>query len=357
MRVEAESLSKYVALAMYGVGKKGLNVLNTAITLLNDDGYLSIITTTGLSRLKITTSIDCQAFTSCSVESGLFVNLINKLSGLLELNVLENRYLFIEGRGEYKIPIIFDYNGNMALIKDVERVRNNLSEFDGEEMRRAIAILSNSCCDDFTRAILCNILFDEKEALSTDDEKLICIPNKTNFIGLINYSNLNIVSNVFKNKAFYFIDNDNNLIMQNDIAVMTSENMDINTYRDKIEIAKSYLTLDNVVEVEYNDIIDVLNRAKLFVSQFDRNVINLSIKRRGLTIFSNTVDFVEEIEYISPNQVEEIELLKINILDLYSILKSCSNGALTISEINENPLVIRQADYIALMSTYGVEDE
>lgn len=347
MKVEAEKLSSYVSIAVNGIGRKGTSALNTAITLLNDEGKLSLLTTTGIATLKVSTDIDAQDFTSCSLENTLFVNLLAKLSGEIEITIEEGRYLYIRGKGEYKIPLIFDYNGNLATIPEVERISEGLIDLDIEELDRAIGICKNACPEDLNVPILYNIAFGEK-VVATNDEKMISIPNVTKFKGLLSVHNLSIITSVFKGNTQYRI-NGKELIIQDDTSVVVTVIDNSDAFPMQVVDA---LQFDNSFEVEYQNMMDVLDKGKLFISPFDRNVINLDIMQNSIILRSNNNDFVEEVVYASPNTVEPIEGLKVNLLDLYSILTSCTNGPLTLSCTEDGPLVVKQNDYEGLVSLY-----
>ena len=347
MKVEAELLNSVVSTAVAGVGKKGLNALNTAITLLDDEGKLSLLTTTGVATLKVTTDIDTTNFTSCSVDNTLFIQLLAKLSGDIELSIEEGRYLLIRGKGEYKIPLIFDYNGNLALIPNIQKVNEGLVELDIESLNRAIGICKNACPEDLNVPILYNIYFGDN-VIATNDEKLIYIPNETKFRGLLNVHNLGIVTSVFKGKTSYKIDG-KGLVIQDDKSTLITV---IDESQEFPSQAIDGLSFDNVFEVEYEHLMDVIEKGKLFISPFDRNIINVDIKSDGIVLRSNNNDFIEEVAYSAPNTVEELEGLKVNLLDLHSILTSCVNGPITISCTEEGPLVVKQNDYKGLVSLY-----
>lgn len=347
MKVDAELLSSYVSIAVSGIGKKGLNALNTAITLLNDEGKLSLLTTTGIATLKVTTDIDAGDFVSCSVESTIFVSLLNKLEGEIELSIAEDRYLYIKGKGEYKIIAVFDYNGNLALIPSVKRVEEGLIDLDIEELKRAIGICKNACPEDLNVPVLYNIYFGDF-VMSTNDAKMICIPNTTKFKGLLSVHNLGIITSAFKGNTKYKIDG-KELIIQDEKSTLVTVIDESQEFPSHIVDA---LQFTNSFEVEYDQIMNVIEKGKLFISPFDRSIINLDVKSDGIVLRSNNDDFIEEVAYCSPNTVNELENLKVNLLDLQSILTSCINGPIILSCTEEGPLVVKQNDYKGLVSLY-----
>ena len=339
MKVEAETLKSAVDIAVSGVGKRGLNALNTAITLLNDNGKLSL--------LKVTTEIDSTNFESCSVENTIFVNLLGKLTGEIELSIEEGRYLFIRGTGEYKIPLVFDYNGNPALIENINRETEGLVSLNIEEMKRAINICKNACPEDLNVPVLYNIYFG-KDVIATNDEKLIFIPNQSKFNGLLSVHNLGIVTSVFSGDTSYKKDG-KTLIIQDAVSTLVTV---IDESQEFPAQVVDNLAFDNAFEVEYEHIMQVIEKGKLFISPFDRNIIFIDIKADGITLRSKGNDFIEEVAYVSPNEVKEIEGLQVNLLDLYSILTSCANGPIKMSCTEEGPLVVSQNDYKGLVSLY-----
>lgn len=347
MKVEAEKLNELVSVAVNGMGKKGLNPLNTAITLLNDDGKLSLLTTTGLSTLKVSSDIDATNFRSCSIENTIFVQLLSKLSGMIELNVEEERYLVIRGKGEYKLSVVPDYNGNFALIEDLKVNDEGFTKVDMEELSRAIGVCKHACPEDLNVPIHYNIYFGEN-AVATNDEKLITIPNKTGYKGLIGVNNLSIITSVFGDDTSYKIDGQT-LTFKDNKSILVTGVADSNDFPST---AASNVTLDNKFEVEYEHIMDVIEKGKLFISSFDRNVIDVDITSEGLVLKSKNVDFVEEVAFTSPNEVQELQGLHINLLDLHDILTSCVNGPVTMSCTEDGPLVVTQNDYRGLVSLY-----
>lgn len=347
MKVDAEKLNSYVSKAVNGLGKKGLNALNTAITLLNDGGKLSLLTTTGLSTLKVKTDIDAGEFQSCSVENTIFVQLLSKLSGDIELSVEEGKNLVIRGKGEYKITVVFDYNGNFALIEDIHVNDEGFTKLDTADLSRSIGVCRNACPEDLNNPILYNIYFGEN-VIATNDEKLIVIPNKSGYKGLLGVNNLDIITSVFKDDTSYKIDG-TTLVMKDSTSILVTGVADSSDFPSQ---AGSNVTLDNKFEVEYENIMDVIEKGKLFISSFDRNVIDVDITSDGLVLRSKNVDFVEKVAFVSPNTVTELKDLHINLLDLHSILKSCVNGPVTMSCTEDGPLVVSQNDYKGLVSLY-----
>lgn len=347
MRVDAEKLSSYVNIAVNGMGKKGLNPLNTAITLLNDNGKLSLLTTTGLSTLKVATDIEANEFQSCSVENTIFVQLLSKLSGDIDLNVEEGRNLVIRGKGEYKIIVVFDYNGNFALIDDITTNDEGFNKLDVEELNRAISICKNACPEDLNNPIHYNIYFGDN-AVATNDEKLITVPNRSGYKGLLGVNNLGIVTSVFKEDTSYKIDGMTLILKDNKSTLVTSV-ADASEFPSQVA---NNITLDNKFEVEYEHIMDVIEKGKLFISSFDRNVVFLDIQQNGLVFRSKNSDFIEEVAYTSPNTVNELKDLQVNLLDLYSILTSCVNGPVTMSCTEDGPFVVTQNEYKGMVSLY-----
>ena len=195
--------------------------------------------------------------------------------------------------------------------------------------------------------VLYNIYFGDN-VIATNDEKLIFIPNVTKFKGLLSVHNLGIVTSAFKGKTYYKIDG-KELVIQDETATLVTV---IDESQDFPSHVADSISFDNKFEVEYEQIIDVLEKGKLFISPFDRNIINVDINKDGITLRSNNSDFIEEVPFISPNQVQEVEGLKVNLLDLYSILTSCTNGPVIMSSTAEGPLVVQQNDYKGLVSLY-----
>ena len=347
MRVEAEKLNSYVSVAVNGIGKRGLNPLNTAITLLNDNGKLSLLTTTGLSTLKVTTDIEVGEFQSCSVENTIFVQLLSRLSGEIELTIEEGKNLVIRGKGEYKIVVVFDYNGNFALIEDIHVNDEGFNKIDIEELSRAIGVCKNACPEDLNNPIHYNIYFGDN-AVATNDEKLITIPNKSGYKGLLSVNNLGIVTSVFKENTSYKVDG-MTLTIKDDKSTLVTSVGDASEFPSQVA---NNITLDNKFEVEYENIMDVIEKGKLFISSFDRNRINLDITKEGLVLKSKNADFTEEVAFISPNEVTELKDLEINLLDLYAILTSCVNGPVIMSCTEEGPLVVTQNEYKGMISLY-----
>lgn len=348
LKVNAEKLSKVVSLVANGNGKKGLNVLNTAITLMNEDGKLSLLTTTGVTTLKVTTDIDADDFVSCSVENVLFQQLLGKLSGEIELSIAEERFLLIKGSGEYKIPVVFDYSSNFALIPNIDRVdESGMKELDGEELDRAINICKNACPEDLNIPVLYNIYFGEN-VIATNDEKLIVVPNVTKFEGLLSVHNLSIVSSVFKGKTYYKKEG-STLVFQDEYSTLVTVMDNASEYPSQ---AAEGIELENSFEVEYDAIMSVIEKGKLFISPFDRNRIKVDINSDGIVLRSMSNDFYEEIAYSSPNEVESLSDLTVNLLDLASILTSCTSGAIKMSCTEDGPFVVSQNDYKGLVSLY-----
>lgn len=349
MKVDAEELNKYVNIAVNGMGKKGLNSLNTAITLQNDNGKLSLLTTTGIATLKVSTDIPTGNFTGCSIENTIFVQLLSRLVGDIELTIEDGRSLVIRGSGEYKLAIIPDYNGEFAFIEDVQRVaEDRLVKLDIEELTRTIDICKHACPEDLNVPIHYNIYYGE-EAMATNDEKLIVVPNRTGFKGLLSVHNLGIIKSVFKGNVSYMIDG-KTLVIQDDTSVLVTAIGDASEFPSQVVAA---ITLNNKFEVEYEQIRDVIEKGKLFMTAFDRNQINIELGTDGMTFTSKSSDFNEDVPYCSPNQIKPLGELHVNLLDLSSVLESCVPGPITMScESEEGPIVITQGEYKGLVSLY-----
>lgn len=348
MRVDVETLRIAVSKAMNCVGKKGITALTSAITLLNDNGKLSLLTSTGSATLKVTTDISVGNFESCSMESTLFVQLLSKLEGEVEITKFDDRYESIKcGGGEYKINTIHDYSGKTALIPDIQREVDGLLDLNITEMKRAISTCRNACAEDLNEPIFYNIYFGN-EVIATNDNKLIFIPNVTGFKGLINVAYLGLIPSIFSGDVKYKIDG-RTLTIQDSTSTLIAGMGDMEEY--PAEITKN-LKFENEFEVEYEQIMSVLEKGKLFISPFDRNQINIEIGTEEITFRSNNDDFVETVSYTSPNNVVPVPDVRVNILDLYSILISCTNGPVTISCTEEGPLVVKQNDYQGMISLY-----
>ena len=350
MKVEAEKLNEYVNIVVNGVGKKGMNPLNTAITLLNDDNKLSLIAQTSVTTVKVYTDIDATGFTSCSIENTLFTQLLSKLSGEIELSLSEGKYLLIKGKGEYKIIAVFDYNGNIALIPDVKKLEvSEMKKLNFEELVRSIGVCKNACPEDLNVPVLYNIYYGTEGVVATNDSKLIRIPNKTDFLGRLSVANLSIITSALKGDVYYKIE-DKRLIMQdsnNTLVVMAYDDSEDYPAKDvgTAEMVKPF-------ELEYEQVMEVIEKGKLFISPFDRNIMLVSIGKEGITLESKDIGFIEEVKFSSPTEADELKDLQINLLDLYSILTSCVNGPIKMSCTQDGPLYVSQGDYTGLISLY-----
>ena len=335
LTMTVELLQSMVAKAMKGASCNKMIPLTSLMAITWKENKLTLITTDGTNYLYITEDkVDGDDF-YVVVPAEQFSKLVAKMTCTTVRLELVDDILQINGNGEYKMELPLDEEGR--LVKYPDPINQSVAP---EELE----------IEDVKLSTLRLIINTAKAAIATNDE-VRCYMGyylADSVITTDTYKICGIDVPVFKRPALLSVETLDliNVFSEEDITVNRTKDgiicfitpkcaiygVEMDCIEDfQVEPITGFLEqeFDSSCKVPKTDLLQVLDRMALFVSPYDKNVINLTFTPNGLSITSKRTTGAEIIPYAESNNFKaftcpiDIEMLrsqvKVNAADMIYI--------------------------------------
>lgn len=329
--------------------------------LLEITNYYNIVVSNNLVTLTGTDGVNyiqCNMNTKCNedfeviVKADQFTKLINKTTvDEVELKIKDNM-LLVKGNGTYKLEIFTeeDYPFYTSNISEVFKVRT-------KELIDAIQVGKNIKSETLSDGIMYSYLIRDGYLIATDSIKVCC----TQLTGLqteilIPPGIANLIETISDDTCELGIDEDKTEIMVKGTGVTI--------YGALSEGAEEFPDVTCLFEEPFNysidvntkELIDAIDRLKLFITDYDMNLIDTVFTQDSL-ILSTLNGSVEVIPYIKPI-TEQIEIeLSLNSIYLQNILKSIRKPTLNIQFGDTNEFIKFECEHKFILAVADGDDE
>lgn len=300
LKVSTSLLQSMVARAMKGASMNKMLPLTNLMALEVKDGLFRITTTDSMNYLYVTErGISGDDF-YVVVPADLFSKLVSRMTcESVEFELQEDK-LLVKGNGNYSIELTLDEEGlpikfpnPLAKLEDAEPV----SVVKLSTLRLILSTAKSALAVDEDIPCYTGYYFGE-EVLTTDTYKICSVG--VNVFGeniLVNPQTMDLVD-VLIDEDVEFEIHKNVLVLMTAHAVIYSPLMDcIEDFQ--VEPIHDLIVQEfpSVCKLAKNDVLRLLDRLVLFVSQYDKNAINLTFTRSGLQVESKRANSVEVIPY------------------------------------------------------------
>lgn len=318
MKINTKLLQDMVSKAIKGAGNNKLIPITSLIGIEILSGKLTLKTTDGSNHLYITETLEGDSTNFYSiVNADMFAKLVSKTtSEFIELLNNESCLEFI-GNGSYKLEIPVNADGDIIKFPQFN-IREDImpQQISITSLKNILTSAKVSVAKTMEVPCLTGYYISDK-AVSTNREMICLIEDTISKESILISSPMAELLQLFEGTDLAFIKDENKLMFSTDkITVLGKEleGKDIYPVAAVENLAKS--DYDNLIVVNKQDLLNVLDRMALFVTDYDKNGVYLNFAEKGLEIRSQKSNAIETIEFKSEkpavefNCLADIEMLK-----------------------------------------------
>ena len=325
MKIKTEILQKMVAKVIQGASDNKMIPLTSLIGIefkedtLGGKGNLILTTTDGSNQLKINQEVEGTEEFYTIVNADTFSKLVGKTTKeFIELENKEN-YLEVVGNGSYKLEIAINEEGEMVKFPDIEYIQGTELAINLNNLQEAIKVAKASvaktmevpCLTGYYIIIFNNMITTDRQLVCKLDNKLITEPI------LISSEMAELLLLVEGDEILELIKQGNNLIFYNTNYTIAGKELEGKELYPVQPIENlTNLAYNNLIKVDKQELLNVLDRMNLFVTDYDKNGVFVSFEPDGLRIRSQKSNAEEVIVFPNTNEVNpftcliDIEMLK-----------------------------------------------
>ena len=318
MKINTKLLQDMVSKAIKGASNNKMIPITSLISIEILSGKLILKTTDGSNHLYITEKLedDYTNFYSI-VNADMFAKLVSKTtSEYIELNNKES-YLEFIGNGSYKLEIPVNSDGDIIKFPQFN-IKEDIvpQQISINNLKNILTAAKVSIAKTMEVPCLTGYYISDK-VVSTNREMICLIEDNLSSSPILISSYMAELLQLFEGNDLAFIKDENKLMFSTDkITVLGKEleGKDIYPVVAVENLAKS--DYDNLIVVNKQDLLNVLDRMALFVTDYDKNGVYLNFAEKGLEIRSQKSNAIETIEFKSEkpavefNCLADIEMLK-----------------------------------------------
>ena len=326
MKIKTEILQKMVAKAIQGASFNKNIPLSSLIGIEYKDDNLILTTTDGSNQFKVSSTevqlgiTEKQPNFYTIVNAEIFSKLVGKTTKeFIELKNNEN-YLELTGNGAYKLEIAINEEGEMVRFPEIQSNYIEISKIKLNDLQNAIKVAKASVAK--TTEIPCITGYYISKTTITTDRQLVCRLDNELLTEPILVSNemAELLLLVDNSEEIELSKKDNNLLFTTNEYTIVGKELEGKELYPVQPIEKlTQLTYDNQVKVNKQELLNILDRMILFVTDYDKNGIYLDFSTEGITIQSqksNAIETIEPLEVAERKQFHclvNIEMLKAQV--------------------------------------------
>ena len=304
MKIKTELLQNMVSKAIQGASMNKMIPLTTLIGILVEPSYmtpnesiLTLITTDGSNQLRLSQKIERTEQFYTIVNAETFSKLVGKTTKeFIELENNEN-YLEVTGNGTYKLEIAINEEGEMVKFPDIYTDKTTeLYPIDVELLQEAINIAKASVAKTMEVPCLTGYYIGNGKIISTDRQLVCNLEKELVKEPLLISSEMAELLLLLEDKKANVLHKDNNLVFYTDTITISGK---------ELEGKEMYpvQAIDNLTKLEYSnniivnrqELLNVLDRMSLFISDYDKNGVHLAFTKEALLIKSQKSNRVNNI--------------------------------------------------------------
>lgn len=336
MKIKTSILQDMVSKAIKGASNNKMIPITNLLGIEVNGENITLMTTDGSNQLIIKSKVNYdpmygpQDFYTI-INADTFSKLVGKTTTeFIELNNNEN-YLEVKGNGIYKIEIPVNEDGQIIKFPTFKMDSKESKQLSVEKLKTILSTAKVSVAQ--TMEVPCLTGYYIADKVATTDREMMCGIKESVLDNPI------LLSSEMA-ELIQILDGDYvNLIQENNKLLFSTENVTI--YGKQLEGLDIYpvqaldnlmnLSYDNIVKVNKQDLLNVLDRMSIFVTDYDKNGVFLSFTEDGLQLTSQKSNASEILEmdrdankdFVPFNCLIDIEMLKsqvqINSTDIVEI--------------------------------------
>ena len=354
MKIKIEILQKMVSKVIQGASNNKMIPLTSLIGIDVKSENLTLTTTDGSNQFRVIEKIDYdpmygpQEFYTI-VNADTFSKLVGKTTKeFIELENKEN-YLLFTGNGDYKLEIAINEEGEMVRFPEIKNIEKEPEEIDIKALKEALDISKSSVAKTMEVPCLTGYYIGTNKIISTD-RQLVCVvcDLKKELVKepLLISSEMAELLKLVNEEKINLLKEDNNLIFYTDTIKISGKELEgKELYPVQAIDNLTKLEYSNNIKVNRQELLNVLDRMSLFVSDYDKNGVHLAFTKEALLVKSQKSNAQELIDGQCTSEEEynvlvDIEMLKNQLESLQDENVTIYYGQSKSIELKENDIIL-----------------
>ena len=356
MKIKTEVLQKMVAKAIQGSSNNRMIPISSLIGIELKDKTLILRTTDGSNQLKISQEIELIASDEkfdldfyTIVDTEIFSKLVGKTTkGEITLENKEN-YLLFTGNGDYKLDIAINEEGEMVRFPDVKNIEKEAEEIDVKALKEALEISKSSVAKTMEVPCLTGYYIATDKVISTDRQLVCDFKKELVKEPLLISSEMAELLKLIDEEKVNLLKEDNNLIFYTDTITISGKELEgKEIYPVQAIDNLTKLEYSNSITVNRQELLNVIDRMSLFVSDYDKNGVHLAFTKEALLVKSQKSNAQELLDAECTSEEEYNVLVDIEMFK--NQLESLQEENVTIYFGQDKSIELKEKDIILVLS-------
>ena len=363
MKIKTEILQKMVAKAIQGASNNKMIPITGLIGVEVKNEKLTLMTTDGSNQLRVMEKVeldpiygptDSQEFYTI-VNAETFSKLVGKITKeFIEFENKEN-YLEIKGNGVYKLEIAINEEGEMVRFPEILDIKAEPYSVSTLLLQEAIKAAKASVAKTMEIPCLTGYYISDK-TISTDRQLIFQSSVGLSKEPLLLSSEMAELLLLVEDETTNILHKDNELIFFNENFKISGKELEgKETYPVQQIEGLLQTSYNNTIKVNKQELLNVLDRMSLFVSDYDKGGVFLDFEIRGLTLKSQKSNAVEVIQTPETNDRATFNCL-VDIEMLKSQIETISTDVVEIQYGQEKSIKILDENCIHIISLLDKEN-
>lgn len=304
LTINTKVFQDMIAKSIKGAGNNKMIPITSLMGIELKDSKLILMTTDGSNHLRVSQNIELDPVFGPANEQK-FYTIVNAetLAKLVAKTTSENmtlrvtdNYLSVKGNGTYKLEIPMDEDGNIIRFPNFNINATGKTIISISLLKNILNATKVSIAKTMEVPCLTGYyLFDK--AISTDREMMCCVKESLLDNPILISSEMAELLQLLEGETVVLGQEDNKLLFETDNIVIYGKQLEgLDIYPVQALDSLLNLTYDNIVRVNKQDLLNVLDRMTIFVSDYDKNGVYLSFTEDGLQLTSQKSNASEIIE-------------------------------------------------------------
>jgi len=351
MKILTSLLQKMVSKAIQGASNNKNLPLTSLMGIEAKGDILTLTTIDGSNIFKVRQVVESVEDFYTIVNADTFAKLIGKTT--TEYITLENKenYLEFRGNGTNKFEIAINEEGEMVRFPEIKDIQGEGLSLNLPIIQEQIKTAKASVAK--TMELPCLTGYYIGNNIITTDRELICSIKNLEMKEPILISNemAELILLIDGAEILEIVKKDNDLILYTDKYTIAGkelegkENYPVQQIEDLLQTNK----YENTIKVNKQELLNVLSRLSIFISDYDKNGVYLQFSNDGLTLQSQKSNAIEVVEAIEKTEIKSFNCL-IDIDMLKSQVETVSTDMIEIQYGQEKSIKITDGNCTHIIS-------
>lgn len=302
MKIKTELLQNMLVKAIKGSSNNRMIPITSLIGIEAKNDILTLITTDGSNQLRIKQKIELNQEIMVSdefytiVNADIFSKLVAKTTKeFIELNNFEN-YLEIKGNGNYKLEIALNEEGKIIDFPSIDYIQEEPIKLSIDKLKNALLITKVSIAKTMEVPFITGY-YIKNDIYTTDRQLITKVEDKFIENPMLLSSEVAELLQLLEGEEVLLYRNENRLLFKTDTLEIYGKELE-GKEQYPIQAIENCINLqfENNIKVDKNELLNILDRMLLFVTEYDKNGVFLDfVEGNKLIITSRKSNASEEI--------------------------------------------------------------